>query len=305
MTLPLARPQVLDLEFLGLRHAIAAFVVRGPAGWVLVESGPMTTLPRLLEALAPLGVTPSEVTDLLVTHVHLDHAGAAGWWAAQGARVHVHAVGAPHLVDPSRLMVSAGRVYGSELDRLWGSMPAVAGEQLVVHAQSGPFKAGGLDWEALDTPGHARHHLCYRLGREVFTGDVGGIRLPGCLAAVAPTPPPDIDVTAWKASLAVLRSALPERLYLTHFGAVDDPGPHLDRVAAHLDAAVEELRGQLASGKARDDRVEAFKAWQRQKLGREGIQGEALAAYLAGNPSGMAVDGISRALAREAASSLG
>lgn len=294
-------PQVLDLAFLGLPQAIAAFAVRGSRGWVLVESGPMTTLPRLLDALAALGVTPTDVGDVLLTHVHLDHAGAAGWWAEQGAQIHVHALGAPHLLDPSRLMASAGRVYGPDLDRLWGGMPAVAAERLTVHDGDAAFEAGGLAWDAFDTPGHARHHLCYRFADCLFTGDVGGIRVPGCSVAVAPTPPPDIDIPAWKRSLARLSALEPARLYLTHFGVVQDVQAHLRRVEEHLEAAVARLQPLHARGADRETMVAAFEAWQRERLELAGVVGQDQAAYLAGNPSAMAVDGICRALSRESA----
>lgn len=290
--------QTIDLEFLGLTQAIAVFLVRGPEGCVLVECGPMSTRPRLEAALAGLGVTPDSVSDVLLTHVHLDHAGSAGWWAERGARIHVHAAGAPHLVDPARLMASAGKVYGADLDRLWGAMPAVDPGRLRSHAASEPFVAGGLTWEAIDTPGHARHHLCFRLGDGVFTGDVGGIRLPGHQPAIAPTPPPDIDLALWAGSLERLRAASPRKLYLTHFGAVDDPLPHLAQVDASLRAAAAQVAAGLAAGRDRDSMVTSFATWQRSLLVRAGLVTGVVEAYMAGNPPAMAVDGLLRCLAR-------
>lgn len=290
--------QTIDLRFLGLDQAIAVFLVRGPDGCVLVECGPMSTRPHLAAALAELGVTPDSVSDVLLTHVHLDHAGSSGWWAERGARVHVHAAGAPHLVDPARLMASAGKVYGADLERLWGAMPPVDPGRLRSHAASEPFMAGGLVWEAIDTPGHARHHLCYRLGDVVFTGDVGGIRLPGHQPAIAPTPPPDIDLALWAGSLERLRAAVPRRLYLTHFGAVDDPLPHLEQVEASLRAAAAQVAAGRAAGLDRDGMVASFAAWQRSMLVRAGLAAGVVEAYMAGNPPAMAVDGLLRCLAR-------
>jgi len=287
---------VLDLDFQGLPEAIAAFAVIGPGGTVLVECGPTSTLPRLVDALASLGVVPAAVTDVLVTHVHLDHAGSAGWWAAQGATIHVHARGKRHLADPARLLASAARVYGADLHRLWGSMQPVAEDRLQAHEGDDPFEVAGLGFRSIDTPGHAVHHLAYALGDEVFTGDVAGIRLPGCTAVVAPTPPPDIDPGAWRASLERIRRLRPAKLHLTHFGSADGVDAHLDAVAASLEASLEQVADGRKRGLDRDALVGEYSAWSRLALTRRGLTGRVLDAYVAANPPGMAVDGLLRCL---------
>ncbi len=295
------RIHTIDLDFLGIPESIAVYALSGPDGTVLVESGPMSTVHVLSASLATIGIAPSDVTDVLVTHVHLDHAGSAGWWAAQGARIHVHRLGHRHLADPSRLLASASRVYGSDMNRLWGTMSPVPLERLIAHDDGDTIAAAGLDLRCIDTPGHASHHLCFVIDGAVFTGDVAGIRMPGQRAAMAPTPPPDIDVEAWMDSLGRLRRQQAERLYLTHFGEVRDPAAHLDRVAAALIAAADCVARGLGNGLDRDGLSAAFDAWYRSELSRQGVTGRAVDAYLAGNPPPMAVDGLQRYLGRNEA----
>lgn len=292
---------VLDLEFQGLAEAIAVFAIIGPRGTVLVECGPTSTLPRLLAALASLGVPPKGVSDVLVTHVHLDHAGSAGWWSEQGANVHVHRRGHRHLADPARLLASATRVYGADMERLWGEMRPVAGQRLVAHDDGQRFSAGGVAFRSIDTPGHAVHHLAYAMGDDIFTGDVAGIRLPDCRPVVAPTPPPDIDVGDWLASLERIRRLRPARLQLTHFGTVFDADAHLDGVAASLRASLARVAEGRSRGLDRDALVGDFAAWSRSSLAELGVDGRVLEAYMAANPAGMAVDGLTRYLELAAA----
>lgn len=305
MSDPNDRPpvQTIDLGFLGIAEAIAVYALTGPSGTVLVECGPMTTLPGLLSSLETLQIAPSDVTDVLLTHVHLDHAGAAGWWAAQGARIHVHPRGYRHLLDPARLLASAARVWESDMERFWGDMPPVPEERLTAHQDGELIRAGGLAFVCLETPGHARHHLCYAVGDTVFTGDVAGIRLPGHLAAVAPTPPPDIDVDAWLHSLERISALRPSRLFLTHFGEVRDPDAHLTRVAASLRASVVQVAEGIARGLDRAALATEFEAWSRKQLVAQGVTGPALEAYIAGIPAPMAVDGLTLWLGRDEADS--
>lgn len=292
---------ILDLDFQGLAEAIAVFAIIGPRGTVLVECGPTSTLPRLLTELAALGITPADVSDVLVTHVHLDHAGSAGWWSAQGANVHVHRRGHRHLADPARLLASAARVYGADMERLWGEMRPVAAQRLVAHDDGERFNVGGIAFRSIDTPGHAVHHLAYAMGDAVFTGDVAGIRLPGCRPVVAPTPPPDIDVGMWLTSLERIRQLRPARLHLTHFGTANDADQHLDGVAASLHASLARVAAGLGRGLDRDALVGDFAAWSRRTLAELGVEGRVLDAYMAANPAGMAVDGLTRHLELAAA----
>jgi glyoxylase-like metal-dependent hydrolase (beta-lactamase superfamily II) len=217
--------RVIDVMHLGRPHVIGCWEVDG----VLVDPGPESSLPTLLEALG--GERPRAV---LLTHIHLDHAAATGALVRRwpDLEVYVHERGAPHLIDPSKLLASAERLYGDQMERLWGEIVPVPEEN--VHALSGGERVLGM--RVAYTPGHASHHVCY-LHEEsgaAFVGDVAAVRIPGVDLLVPPTPPPDIDVETWEASIGVVEGWQPERLALTHFGQIDDPLPHLAKVRERL-----------------------------------------------------------------------
>ena len=181
--------KVLDLRFQGAERVIASFLLDSGEGPVLVETGPESCYPRLVEALRAEGVAPEEVRHVFVTHIHLDHAGAAWRLAELGATVYVHPRGAPHLVDPSRLLASAERIYGDQLKALWGEVRGIPEERVRLLADGEVVALGGLEVQAVETPGHASHHHAYRVGDLVFTGDVAGGRIaPGLLG-----PPPLLE----------------------------------------------------------------------------------------------------------------
>lgn len=291
----------LDLRLLGLSHAVAAFLVIGPEGPVLVETGPGSTLPTLQSELARFGLTPADIRDVLVTHIHLDHAGAAGWWTRRGARVHVHHVGLPHLVEPSKLLASARRIYGAQVDRLWGEcLPAVPELLRALHDVD-VIEAGGLRFLALETPGHARHHLVYKLGEVAFTGDVAAIRLPFQRHVRVPGPPPEFDLDQWLASLRRLRALTLERLYLTHFGVVDDVDAHWAVVEALLSQAVERVFEARAQGLERDAIREELARWEYARQAADGLGCPALEVYDTVSPIGMTADGLMRYWSRREA----
>jgi len=228
----------VDLNWAGLPGQVAAYLVDGGDALAVVESGPASTLPALLDAVRALGREPEEITHVLVTHVHLDHAGGAGALLrhAPRASVHVHPRGAKHLADPSRLLASATQLYGGRMDELWGEMLPVPADRLVVLQDGDEVRVGHRRLAAVDTPGHAWHHHAYHDpdARLVFTGDVGGIRLRHARYVSAPTPPPDIALDAWEQSLRRLRALDAAMLLPTHFGGVADPAWHLDDLAARL-----------------------------------------------------------------------
>ena len=287
--------ETLDLRFQGTPHVIAAFLLRGPEGPVLIETGPSSTLPRLLGELGRLGVDPAEVRDVLVTHIHLDHAGAAGFWARRGARVHVHPEGAPHLVDPSKLVASAKRIYGDRMDALWGEIPAAPAERVVVVRDGEVLEIGGLRLEVIESPGHARHHHVYRLGDVAFTGDAAGIRLPGVDWIDLPAPPPEFDLEAWRGTIARLRSLRLRRLYRTHFDAGEgDADAELARFDDLLTRGADLVRRALEEGLDRATMVAGFSAAMRTLAGDAGLDAALLGAYELANPRAMSVDGIAR-----------
>ena len=284
----------LDLAFRGKPQAIAAFLVRAGRGAVLVETGPASTLPNLVAGLAEHGLTPDDVTNVLVTHIHLDHAGAAGWWAERGATVWVHPRGAAHLVDPSKLEASARRIYGAAMDTLWGPITPAPAERVRTVEDGEAIAVEGLRFTAIDTPGHANHHHVYQLGDVAFTGDVAAIRLPGSGWVDLPAPPPEFDLEAWRASLDRLRAAGLERIYRTHFGAADGVAAELDAVEALLEASVAEVRAMLDRGLDRAAMLEEYRGWVRRRGTAAGADADRLRVYEIANPREMSVDGIVR-----------
>jgi glyoxylase-like metal-dependent hydrolase (beta-lactamase superfamily II) len=247
----------IDHRWLGVPGFIASYLVdAGDDGLVLVETGPDSTLDTLLDGIRAAGRDPAEVTDVLLTHVHLDHAAATGRLLrhAPRATVHVHARGAPHLVDPGRLLSSAARLYGDQMEAMWGTMLPVPPDRIRVPAGGERLRVGRLTLAALDTPGHASHHLAFHEPDAglVFSGDAAVIRLDRAPHVHPPTPPPDLDAEAWDASIRRLEALEPRMLLLTHFGAVDDADWHLADLRARLAAWAGWARARVAAGAGLD-----------------------------------------------------
>ena len=251
----------LDLNFDGRAGAIASAVLHGPGGVAIVDPGPSSTLPTLRRALALAGISLADVTDLLLTHIHLDHAGAAGTLVAErpGLRVWVHARGAPHLVDPRKLVASAARLYGDAMDRLWGDVRPVPADALVVLSGGERRAAGGRVWDVAYTPGHAAHHVSFLDADSgvAFVGDVAGMHFGGRGPALPPTPPPDIDLAAWRESLTRIDAWNAQTLFLTHFGPAHHPRAHLAGLAEELTYAAALAKRALD----RDEEDAARQAW--------------------------------------------
>ncbi len=221
-----AQVRLIDALHLGRPSVIGSWLIDD----VIVDPGPTSCLDTLLAGLD--GVTPRA---LLLTHIHLDHAGASGSLVERfpDLEVYVHEVGAPHMLDPSRLMNSASRLYGDDMDRLWGDMLPVPEANL--RELIGGERVLDDRFEVAYTPGHASHHVSYFSEGTAYVGDVGGVRIAGGLT-VPPTPPPDIDVEAWHASLGAVAAWRPRRLAMTHFGASEDVEAQLHEMGARLDA---------------------------------------------------------------------
>jgi glyoxylase-like metal-dependent hydrolase (beta-lactamase superfamily II) len=248
----MAEPELdwIDLRFRDLPQVIATAVLTGPEGVALVDPGPASTWPVLTAALAERGVAPGDVRAVLLTHIHLDHAGASGRVARElpGATIYVHARGAPHLVDPSRLLQSAARLYGEDLERLWGEVAPVPAAQVRALVGGERLTIAGRRLEVADTPGHASHHVSYFDAATgiVFAGDTAGIRRGSGRYLLPPTPPPDIDLERWRESLGRLQAWAPAALFVTHFGLWRDAGAHLEAFRARLDQWAERARALLA-----------------------------------------------------------
>lgn len=284
----------LDVQFQGVPHAIASYILRHGDAIVMLETGPGSTVAGLTAGLAGLGLRPSDVTHVLVTHVHLDHAGAAGWMAQQGAPVYVHHVGAPHVVDPTRLWASASRIYGATMVPLWGQVWPTPAAQVRALNDGDVIDLGGLQIVALDTPGHAWHHMAYQVEDICFSGDVAAARLPGYRHVRLPTPPPEIDIPVWHQSVDRLRRLAPRRLYLTHFGPVDDVQAHLAAVDANLDAAAAYVLARQQAGQERDAIVTDFSAWLTAQTAADDGEAANGDLYDLVIPSFMSVDGLLR-----------
>jgi len=262
-------PRVVDLRFLGRAGRIAAGAIRTPAGALVVDPGPTSCLPRLIDGLAQDGITPQDLHGLLLTHIHLDHAGAAGTLVRQypHVKVYVHGRGAPHLVDPTKLLASATRLYGDEMDALWGELAAVPTANLVVPADGDVLDIGGAEFDVAYTAGHASHHLCYRDRRSgvVYAGDTGGIRVGPSPYVLPPTPPPDIDVRAWQESIGRIRAWTPAAVLVTHFGLFEDADAHFDALSRELDAW-DQLAGTILAAGPAESRMARFVETVRQRV---------------------------------------
>ena len=226
---PFAEP--IDLHHAGAARTVGVYVLDTSAGLALFDCGPSSCIPALKAGLAERGHELGDLKHLLLSHIHLDHAGAAGALVREHPelQVWVSEVGAPHLVDPARLERSARRIYGDTFDELWGELAPVPERNVSVADE----RAVGL--EVFPAPGHASHHICYFDGTTLYAGDAAGVRIQPSRSVLPPTPPPDVDVEAWYRTFEEIERRAPERLALTHFGVADDVGRHLAELRKRLD----------------------------------------------------------------------
>ena len=286
----------LDLKFQGRPLAIASYLIRSGDAVVLIESGPGSTRAGLEAELAMEGLSPSDVTHLLLTHIHLDHAGAAGWLARQGAQVYVHPVGAPHLLNPEKLLASATRIYGDRMDSLWGEFLAVPQDKLIVPKDEEEIAIGDLRFRPIHTPGHAEHHYAYLFEDLCFSGDVGGVRIPGYQYMRVPMVPPELHLERWHGSMKRLRQEKFARIAPTHFGIYDDPEWQLREVDKGLDDAERWLEKMMAEDSSPPIEAlrESFTSWMIDQGAAFGLSKDVLEAYSLANPPGMSADGLLR-----------
>jgi glyoxylase-like metal-dependent hydrolase (beta-lactamase superfamily II) len=284
----------LDLGFQKTEHAIASYLIPTSRGGVLIESGPGSTIEGLKAGLKPFQLSPADITDVLLTHIHLDHAGAAGWLARQGARIYVHPNGAQHLLDPEKLLKSAARVYGDRMQELWGDFLPVPASNLVVTQPETKIEIDGLEFLAVDTPGHADHHFAYLVGDICFTGDVGGVRLPGPDYLCVPTPPPEFHLGKWRETLATLRAMKFRRIAPTHFGIFEDVAKHLEMLERGLEELSEFIEKVMPGDPPIEEIMRRYQEWTAAHYASHGIEGRLREAYETANPAWMAPAGIQR-----------
>lgn len=242
------RVHTLDLHFQDTPGLIAAYLLESEAGLVLVETGPGSTSSALREGIRSLGFAERDVRHVLVTHIHLDHAGGAGWWAGQGARLYCHPNAARHLVDPTRLFESARRVYGNAMDQLWGQMLPAPADRVRALEDGEVLRLGDLEITAWDTPGHARHHHAYICGDVCFTGDAAGVRLEGQDYLSVTSAPPQFEPAAYVATVDRLLAGDFRALYLAHYGEITDVNAHLMAYKRRIQEVDERMRLWVKAG---------------------------------------------------------
>ncbi|MGB0034127.1 MAG: MBL fold metallo-hydrolase [Candidatus Acidiferrales bacterium] len=253
---------LIDLEYLGNPKVIAACLVEGQGSVAIVDPGPASTVATLRSKLDQLGLGVKGIDTILLTHIHLDHAGATGTLVRENPqiRVYVHERGASHMIDPAKLLESARRLYGYQMDRLWGEFLAVPAANVSALAGGERLSVGGRQLEVVYTPGHASHHVSYfdaAMGL-AFVGDTAGIRIANAQIILPLTPPPDINLEGWAQSWQQIRERRPERLFLTHFGAATGVSEHLEELRERLEEWSVAVRDSLKNGQDDAQRAAQF-----------------------------------------------
>ncbi len=234
------------------------------------------------------------MTHVILTHIHLDHAGAAGWFSRQGAEILVHPVGAPHLLDPEKLLASASRIYGDQMHELWGEFLPVLETKLRIVEDMEEVVIGALRFLPISTPGHAQHHHAYLFEDLCFSGDIGGIRFPGFSYLRLPMPPPELYLERWRESVARLRKESFNRIAPTHFGIYADADWHLQELEKELVATERWLQNVMSADPEAEEFRRSFAEWMQAEGQVRHIPQDILAAYDLTNPPAMSADGLRR-----------
>jgi glyoxylase-like metal-dependent hydrolase (beta-lactamase superfamily II) len=294
----------IDLQFKGSPRVIATALLTGRDGVTLIDPGPTSCLPALEAGLHHRGLSLRDVRALLLTHIHLDHAGAAGTILERvpAIKVYVHERGAPHLIDPSKLLASATRLYGDQMDSLWGQFLPVPASQVTALAGGERLEVGGASLAVAYTPGHAKHHVSYfdEHAGMAYVGDTGGIRVIGDFV-IAPTPPPDIDIEVWHQSLDVIEGWQPVSLFLTHFGPITPARAHLARFRSTLTTQANAVRDAMRAGGTEEEKIRRFVDHMRAEARKALPEKEARATELAA-PFDQLWHGLARYWQKQAAS---
>ena len=294
----------VDVNYLGIPQAIASYVIEGPQGLVMIETGPGSSIDGLTAGLAAIGFKPADIKHTLLTHIHFDHGGASGWMARQGSHVYVHEMGYPHLIDPSRLLESAKRIYKDKMDYMWGELLPIPADQLTAVRNGDVLKVGGLKITALATPGHAGHHHCYKLqtdeGPVCFTGDCAGTYISECSFISVPLPPPELDLGLWMQSIERLEAERFTAIYPTHFGRVDDPAAYFARLKSLLREHTEYIRKLMDEGCEAEDIRRQYIDWFVGMARDAGVPDEKMGFFVTDAMADMNVTGIMRYWTKQA-----
>lgn len=261
---------LVDVHYLGQDQYIAPCLMEDESGVAVVDPGPTSSLAGLEAGLAERGLTTADIHTLLLTHIHLDHAGAAGTLVKRHPkmRVYVHEKGARHMIDPAKLLASAVRIYGDQMDYMWGEFLAVPAENVTALTGGETITVGGRKLEIVYTPGHAVHHVSYfdQADGIGFTGDTTGMRPLGQPCVLPVTPPPDIDLDAWRGSLAAIRAQRPAQLFITHFGPAENPEWHIEEMSERLVKWSEQVAADLRAGRTDEEASTDFASQASKEL---------------------------------------
>ncbi len=286
------RIHTIDLNFQGFPNTIASYLVEGESGLALIESGPQSTVENCVSGLQSLGFAASDVKHVFVTHIPLDHAGGAGWWAGQGAQVYVHGRGARHLIDPSRLMASAAMVYGDALESLFGLMIPIPEAQVTILEDGDVVSIGDIKVEALEASGHAKHQHAYLVEGNAFTGDAAGSRIGDARFINLTSAPPQFDPHTFDQTITRLAERKLGALYLGHFGAVTDVEAHLERLREVMWSSAEFIHAQIRNGQSRDTVIEKYIEFCKERARLEGVSESEIDIYDVANGFEMSGSGV-------------
>lgn len=285
--------KIIDLNFF-MTETIASYVIETGEGPILIETGPETVFENLKSGLSDLGYALSDVKHVFVTHIHLDHSGGAWRLAETGSTIYVHPVGAPHLIEPEKLMKSATRIYGEDdMKRLWGEVGGIDKDRVVAIEDGQSINIGGVEIRVVETAGHAGHHHCYLIENALFTGDTAGCVMAGG-PMIPATPPPEIHLEKWNDSIDKMREISPDIIYLTHFGGYTDVGPMLDAAAEKIEEWSEWIGERVSAGKSDEEITEEFGAYFSEIFEREGVNEEVYRKYDLMAPYHMNAGGLIR-----------
>jgi glyoxylase-like metal-dependent hydrolase (beta-lactamase superfamily II) len=282
----------IDHDFFAKR-VIASYLIENGGDPILIESGPDTTFHKLEKGLNEHGYSIEDIRNVFVTHIHLDHSGAAWRFADAGAKIYVHPFGAQHLADPAKLVASAKRIYNDQMETLWGEIRPIAREHIHEIRDGEKIKIGSIGIEAVETLGHASHHHSYLVDDHLFTGDAAGVRIDNG-PVLPPTPPPDINIDLWQESIRKIMSLKPQALYLTHFGKSGDVEDHLKELENRLLKVTEWAGERLKQGKTEEEMIIELESMFREILVKAGADKQLVEAYELADPFWMNVGGLVR-----------
>jgi glyoxylase-like metal-dependent hydrolase (beta-lactamase superfamily II) len=267
---------------------VAATALETNDGIALFDTGPESTFDNVIVDLGKAGFAKEDVRHVFLSHIHFDHAGAAWRFAELGAKIYVHPRGAPHLIDPAKLVESATRIFGDDMQRLWGRIAPVPAERVKVLEDNEVVRVPPFEIRAIATPGHASHHHVYHWDDNVFGGDIAGVRI-GNGPPIPPFVPPELHVESWRESIAKIRALNASHLYLPHFGKIAGPvSEHLDLVDERVARWSEWFRDRIRAGEGESKLRSTFAELEHSDLRKGGATQNDIDGYEAADPSYMA-----------------